>query len=120
MIDETHRALALENAQKPYFFLETNFKRNNQPTFMLSALQSKRFLSVDKAIYDLSFNDQLEKLSIFIQQHHKEHPSLNVWGIIVSYVYYYTDDTILIFSTSGELIESTSSYAYSRATLSLK
>jgi len=120
VIDETHKALALENEKMTHFFLETNFKRKNQPVFVLCAVQSNRFLSVDKDISNLPLNDQLEKLSCLIQRHNKESPSLQIWGTIVSYVYFYTDDTILIFSTSGELLESRPSYEYSRGTLSLK
>jgi len=120
VIDDTLAALALEASQKSHFFLETNFKRKGEPIFMLAALESKRYLSLDKAIYTLSLNEQLEQLSTLIKQHNKETPSLIGWGTIVSYVYYYRDDIVLIFSTSGELIESTSSYATSRARLSLK
>jgi len=120
VIEEVEEALELDRQKKPYFFLETNFKRESQPIFMLSALQNNRFLSVGEEIYKLSLNDQLSKLADFIRHHNEQYPVIDVWGEIQSYVYFYDDETALVFSTSGQLLSAKSDYFYSQAYMSLK
>lgn len=120
VIAEIEATLALNRQKKPYFFLETNFKRESQPIFMLAALQNNRFLSVDKEIYNLLLNEQLIPLTTIVKKHNKQHPVIDMWGEVQSYVYLYTDETVLVFSTSGELLSSETEYFYSKAILALK
>lgn len=120
MIEEVEAALALNRQQKPYFFLETSFKRESQPILMLSALQSNRLLNIGEDICKLPLNDQLTKLTDFIKDHNKHHPVIDMWGEIQSYVYFYDDETALVFSISGKLLSSESDYFYSQAYMTLK
>lgn len=120
VIEDIEAQLELNSQKKPYFFLETNFKRESQPTFMLGALQSWRYLKIDEEILKLSLNEQLSRLSDFIKAHNQQQPVLKMWGKIECYVYYYQEDMIFVFSTTGELLSSTSEYFYSRAFLALK
>ena len=120
VIGEINAQLLLDSQKKPYFFLETNFKRDSQPTFMLSVMQSTRYLQIDEKILKLSLNEQLNKLTEYIKVHNLRQPRLELWGKIESYAYFYDDETIFIFSTSGELLGAQSKYSYSRAYVFLK
>lgn len=120
VVSEISAELLKEKEPKPYFFLETNFKRDNQPIFALAAMQGERFLSVNRSIYQLPLNEQLEKLSSLVRVHFNDFPKFWMWGEIKSYVYFYNEDTVIIFSTDGEVIEACDHYDYSRAVMSLK
>jgi len=120
IIKEIDVELSKDKGKKPYFFLETNFKRDSQPIFALAGLQGRRFLAVNKDIYKLPLNSQLEKLSAVIQAHHKSTPKLDMWGTIEFYVYYYDTETVVVFSTEGKVVRACTEYFYSRATMSLK
>jgi len=97
VIEEIEAQLVINNEKKPYFFLETNFKRKSQPVFMLAALESRRYLEINEGIFKLSLNQQLSRLSDFIKTHNQQHPVLELWGKIESYVYFYDEKTIFIF-----------------------
>jgi len=87
---------------------------------MLAALESRRYLEINEGIFKLSLNQQLSRLSDFIKTHNQQHPVLELWGKIESYVYFYDEKTIFIFSTTGELVDSQTKYSYSKAVLSLR
>ena len=104
----------------PYIFMETHFKRKSQPIFALAVLQSQRYLSVDDDIQALPLNEQLEHVSETIKAHYSQQISLPMWGGISQYVYFYDEQTIVVFSVSGEVIDTVTEYFTPQATLSLK
>jgi len=111
--------LAKRKRFKPYIFIETDFKRTSQPVFILAALQSNRFLTVDEAICERPLNDQLEPIQEQIKDHYRQQPVIDMWGKVKQYVYYYDENLVLIFSTTGQLLSTETDYFYSKATLSI-
>jgi len=111
--------LELKSEFKPYIFIETGFKRTSQPVFILATLQSNRFLVVDEAIWEQPLNDQLEPVQEQIKEHYRQQPVIDMWGEVKQYVYYYGENLVLIFSTTGQLSSTKMDYFYSKATLSI-
>jgi len=103
-----------------YIFMETNFKRKSQPIFMLAALQSKRYLPINNTTQALPLNKQLDRITATIKAHHAQRTALPMWGNINQYVYFYDEQTIVVFSVSGEVIDTVTEYFTPQATLSLK
>jgi hypothetical protein len=104
---------------KSCLFVETNFKRKSEPIFALAALNGRRYLPVE-GFQGIALNDQLKYIQRLIKSHYAEQPELEMWGKISQYVYYYDEKTIIIFSTSGEIIDSVEKYSTSTATMSLR
>jgi len=92
-----------KNTFKSYLYIETNFKRKNEPLFVLASLESRRYIPVDD-IQGVLLNDQLKYIQKLIRSHHAEQTVLYLWGEISQYVYFYGEKTIIIFSTSGEVV----------------
>jgi hypothetical protein len=105
---------------KSFIFIETEFKRNNQPIFVLAALEGKRYLKVDYEIAKLSLNDQIRHLQKIVCDHYKKEKSLPLWGDIRKFVYYYSEGIILIFSVYGVLLNVVDKYPRSGAIIGLK
>ena len=103
---------------KSRLFIETNFKRTSQPIFMLSVLEGRRYLPIE-GIQGIDLNDQLKYIQRLIRSHYSEQTVLEVWGEISQYVYFYDEKMIIIFSTSGEVIDSVEKYSTSRATIKI-
>jgi len=104
---------------KSCLFVETNFKRKSEPIFALAALNGRRYLPVE-GFQGIDLNDQLKYIQRLIQSHYSEQTILEIWGEISQYVYFYDEKTIIIFSTSGEVIDSVEKYSTSLATMCLK
>jgi len=120
IIDEIEADLQIKKFRfKSRLFVETNFKRKSEPIFALAALNGRRYLPVE-GFQGIDLNDQLKYIQRLIQSHYAEQTVLEVWGEISQYVYFYDEKTIIIFSTSGEVIDSVEKYSTSRATMSLR
>jgi len=120
IIDEVEADLQIKKFRyKSYLFIETNFKRKSEPIFALAALEGRRYLPVE-GLQGIVLNDQLKYIQMLIKSHYAEQVELPMWGKISQYVYYYDEKTIIIFSTSGEVIDSVEKYSTSRATMSLR
>jgi hypothetical protein len=113
----------LENRKQrfvPYIFIDTAFKRENQPIHILAALESARYIDLGESFFDLSLNDQLEKVQSLIKSHFSLTPSLVVWGDVKRYIFFYDEHVILVISPQGELLDARDQYLLPRATLELK
>jgi hypothetical protein len=104
---------------KSRLFVETNFKRKSEPIFALAALNGRRYLPVE-GFQGIDLNDQLKYIRRLIQSHYADQTVLEMWGNISQYVYFYDEKTIIIFSTSGEVIDSVEEYFTPQATMSLR
>jgi len=104
---------------KSYLYIETNFKRKNEPLFVLASLENRRYIDVD-GIQGEYLNDQLKYIQQLIRSHYAEQTELAVWGEISQYVYFYGEKTIIIFSTSGEVVDTVETYSTSRATIHIR
>lgn len=83
----------LKKIENCYIFVNTNFKRKNEPIFVLFFMENKRRLSFEKE--NLIFNDinnVLNVISETVKTHYKNNNSnLAIWGKIESYVYHHGD-----------------------------
>lgn len=120
IINKIEEALLADQRQfKPYIFIETNFIRCNQPVIMLAALQSERYIKMNNAIQRLPLNEQLQTVQELIKSHYSEQTEIRLWGSIAQYAYFYDENMIVVFSTSGEVTTTTDEYFISKATLSI-
>lgn len=121
IINETEKSLLAQKQKfKSYLFIETNFERNNQPIFILAAYESRRYLSVHSDVKKLELNEQLEHIQALLKEHYAQQTSLEMWGEIKQYVYFYDEQTVVVFSPSGEVIDTVTEYFCSQAIMSLK
>jgi hypothetical protein len=111
---------ASKNRFKSYIYIETNFKRSSQPIFMLAALNSQRYIPIDDELQKLPLNEQIEHVQRLLKAHYAQQTALQIWGEIDKYVYFYDENTIVIFSPSGRVIDTVDEYFVSRPILSLK
>ncbi len=120
VIDDINARLALaRNKFASHLFIETNFKRKNEPVFALAAMESQRYISIDPVVQDLPLNEQLDHIQKLAISHYSTQSSLELWGEIQQYAYFYDAETIIIFSPAGEVINAVNEYPVSRARLSI-
>ena len=112
----------IEKFKDSYIFINTNFKRKNEPIFALAFCENQRRISLYK-IENLLFktiDEIFEILSKEIKKHYLENSDkLGIWGKIVSYQVHIFD-TIYIFDTNGNLKSNDVIVFENKATLKYK
>ena len=102
-----------------YIFVNTNFKRKNEPIFSLALCENQRRISLYKK-ENLLFkptDEILEILSKEIKEHYSQNSNnLGIWGKIFFYQVHLFD-IIYIFDTNGILKPSNAIVFESKATL---
>lgn len=106
-------------ASKQFIFIDTDFKRQSQPVFILAAMQQQRYLSIDDNIAIKPINHQLQAIQAKVRGHYKQFPVMEFWGQVQRYAYFYQPDIIIVLSRTGEIVEITTEYPLSMATLNL-
>ena len=104
-----------------YVFVNTNFKRKNEPIFALALCENKRNISLYKKenLLFKSIDEILEILSKEIKQHYLENSdNLSIWGKIVSYQVHLFDK-IYVFDTNGSLKVNSEIVYENKATLEI-
>lgn len=120
VLDETMAALRAEEMRfKPYVFLDTGFKRNNEPVFALSVASSLRILKIENEIGKLPLNEQIGHIQTMVCEHYKLNPEIHIWGKIKQYVFYYRKDIIIVLSTNGEILDVTDKYQFPTAMITV-
>ena len=103
----------------PYVFIDTHFKRESQPIFVLACMEGKRNIKIDKEL--LVYKNEmeiLEEIGKIIQQHYLAHEGrLDLWGEIYTYVYHHSDGNKYIFNPDGTLLEDHEDIPESKAEL---
>ena len=85
----------------PCLFVETGFRRANQPVFMLAMLESGRRLSVPPEL-----RDQLERITEMVVEHYQaHHGELVLWGKIDHYLYHDGRGRVYRISPDGRLLD---------------
>jgi hypothetical protein len=113
------KQLRIEKMFQPYLFIDTNFKRQNQPIFALALLEGQRHITLSK--YDV-LNDrdaELERVKRIVQGHYKDTGGqLNFWGKIQRYIYVFGADQKVAILPDGGVI-STDKCRLQRAILTI-
>ena len=85
----------------PYLFVETGFRRANQPVFVLAMLESGRRLSVRPEL-----RDHLEHIKEMVVEHYQaHHGELVLWGKIDHYRYHDGRGRVYRISPDGRLLD---------------
>ena len=115
-----HQLRVEKEAFQPYLWLDTQFKRENQPIFALAACESHRHLFFPKQTALLPFGEQIAAAKARIIAHQQETSGdAGIWGQVHQYLYYYAKGKALVFSTEGEMVGERSSDVPDKATLML-
>jgi len=111
----------VQKVQKNYLFIDTNFKRTNEPIFALACLEHTRRVHLD--VKDVVFKNLEQTLQIVakqVQEHYeKTKGKLKLWGEIVHYVYHH-EDKIFTFDLHGNIIQNQITTQNTPAILTLK
>jgi hypothetical protein len=111
----------IEKFKDSYIFVNTNFKRKNEPIFRLALCENKRNISLYKKenLLFKTTDEILEILSKEIKEHYLQNSdNLGIWGKIVSYQVHLFDTTY-IFDTNGILKPNDAIVFESKTTLDL-
>ena len=112
----------VEKFKDSYIFVNTNFKRKNEPIFALALCENQRRISLYKNenLLFKTTDEILEILSIEIKKHYLQNSDkLGIWGKIVSYQVHLFD-TIYILDTNGSLKSNDVIVFENKATLKYK
>jgi len=112
----------VERFKGSYIYVNTNFRRKNEPIFILAILEKNRYVSLykDRNLLFKSTSQILEILSQRIQEHYEANKEgLVVWEKIVNYQVH-LKDKIYIFDTDGVLQQDAVPVYESKATIGLK
>ena len=112
----------IEKFKDSYIFVNTNFKRKNEPIFALALCENQRRISLYKNenLLFKTTDEILEILSIEIKKHYLHNSDkLGIWGKIVSYQVHLFD-TIYILDTNGSLKSNDVIVFENKATLKYK
>jgi len=105
---------------KPYIYVETNFQRKSEPIFALAAMESTRYISINPSIQNLPLNQLITHVQALVKIHYQKQTSLPMWGDIRQYAFFYNENTVIVLSAKGDVIDAASDYSRSRATLKLR
>ncbi len=108
-----------KHASKQFVFIDTDFKRQSQPIVALSAMQHRRYLTIDDAVTVSPLDKQLKDIQEIVMAHYQANPILDLWGQVQRYAYFYQPDFIVVLSTGGEIVDVCNDYPLSGATLQL-
>ena len=101
------RSQTLMMMRDPHLSAETNFRRNEEPIFVLIFLSAKRNIAINKeSLVYKADKDVFEKVGTLIRKHYAEYNGeLPVFGKITHYLYSHTDGKTYTFTTEGKLVD---------------
>jgi len=104
-----------------HIYINTNFRRKNEPIFALAFCEFKRRIKLNlKDLIYKSGEEIFEYISHIVKKHYvQENGKIGIWGKIVNYVFHHKDDKTFVFDTDGKLVENIV-VAENRAILTLK
>ena len=77
-------------SEVPYIFVNTNFKRESEPLFNLVALNSKRYIKINRKDFFFKSKEEQEKyVQSLIHSHYSKlsDGKLFIWGSVESYIF---------------------------------
>lgn len=112
--------LRVEKMFQPYVFIDTGFKRQNQPIFALALLEGQRHITLSK--YDVLHDKdaELERVKQIVQEHYEANDGqLAFWGKIQRYLYVFGADQKLAILPDGKVLSAIDDQLQ-KATLTIK
>lgn len=104
----------------PRIFIDTGFKRANQPIFALAAMEHRRWLCFERDFVDLDLAAQFRAARERVIEHTAETGGeLPLWGTIQRYLFEYDHHAVLIMDTSGRAVAETDAIRTSRAAVTV-
>lgn len=96
----------LRQMVQPYVFIETNFRRTNEPIIALAMMEHKRRIFLDKeAFVFLSLTQSLQKIGKMVRQHYvTSNGDALIWGKILHYCFHHTDGRVYVFDVHGVVL----------------
>jgi len=93
------------HAFKPYIWVDTHFKRANQPIFALAAMESRRHLGFRDGFWRLPLEQQLAEAQALAREHMAEtEGKLVIWGTIQEYWFFYEPRRAYRLAPDGEVL----------------
>lgn len=112
-----HKLKLIAQMPQSYVFINTNFKRRNEPIFALAFSEGARRIYIDKTKIFESSDDGLSIVKkLVINNYNKTGGSLPMWGKIDNYIYH-VHDKIYVLSKDGEIQSEKSEVFESKASL---
>jgi len=99
------RARNISSEPLSYIYVNTNFKRKNEPVFALAIMERIRRVVLDQEIlFDMRKEEVIAYVSKIVQEHYRESKgSLKLWGPIQNYVFHYKNEETIIFDVHGNI-----------------
>jgi hypothetical protein len=92
-------------AFKPYIWVDTGFKRQNQPLFALAACEHQRYLGFPKDFWRFSIDRQLGRAMSRVREHvYETGGEIGIWGQVKQYWFYYKADAAILIGLNGEVV----------------
>lgn len=105
----------------PVLFVDTGFKRRNEPIFVLGLMEPRRWLGFERAFVDQDLGAQFAAARERVVAHYRNTDGvLPVWGVIQRYLFQYANDSVLIFDTGGRAIGETDAVRADRAATNIR
>jgi hypothetical protein len=93
-------------AKAIHIFVDTDFRRKNEPIFVLAMIEKFRYIRKLEHLINKSFHEQMNEVSQIVRAHYGENKGkLTIWGEIKRYYFCYkVDCPTVIFDTDGNII----------------
>jgi len=100
-----NRITQLHRAYHCYIFVDTGFRRKNEPVIALAFSEGRRNIVLPIELRMFALDEQLEFVKAFVTSHFTENNgTLILWGDIKRYVFYYAKDEYVVLSPAGEIL----------------
>ena len=91
---------------KSYVFIETGFKRKSEPVFILTMLEPRRYIQLTPEIQLQPIHKQITDVQSLVKQHYIDfNGTLELWGDIQRYIFFYAEGCKLAFSVDGVVLQ---------------
>lgn len=92
-------------AFKPYLFVDTAFRRRNEPLVAMAVLESNRYVPLPQRFWRLPLEKQLVQVSEEVRQHMaRTAGKLLLWGGIQRYFYFFAEGHAMEIAVDGEVL----------------
>ena len=103
---------------KSYVFVDTGFKRDSQPIFMLGICEPMRRIQLSCDIQLLPIHEQVVYVQSLVKCHYADcDGTIKLWGNIKRYVFFYAEGCSLALNGDGVLVEDNPIVNVSQATI---